>query len=200
MLADHHLHVDAEVVGMPRTSMTRPMGGRVGVGQLVISTSTTRPSRLSCAAACEPLRARGRDAAWRPQSQAGFLAGRDEDGLGHAVVEGTTCGRTRDRSARSESADDGGLRRSMMRTMRPIRRPSALGGSTSTRTWSPCMAPLISLGGMKMSSARRRPGARWGGRIRSRRDADRGGRRRGCRACRVSLMASWECPIARDRA
>ena len=33
--------------GAPRTSMTRPMGGRVGVGQRVISTSTTRPSRSS---------------------------------------------------------------------------------------------------------------------------------------------------------
>ena len=35
--------------GSPSTSITRPIGGRVGVGQLVISTSTTRPSRLSCA-------------------------------------------------------------------------------------------------------------------------------------------------------
>ena len=30
--------------GEPRISTTRPMGGRVGVGQLVISTSTMRPS------------------------------------------------------------------------------------------------------------------------------------------------------------
>ena len=35
--------------GEPSTSITRPTGGRVGVGQLVISTSTTRPSRSSYA-------------------------------------------------------------------------------------------------------------------------------------------------------
>ena len=46
------------------------------------------------------------------------------------------------------------------------------------------MAPLISLGGMKMSSChcRQRAGRRdWGGQSRSRRGADRAGRRPGCR-------------------
>jgi hypothetical protein len=54
-------------------SMTRPIGGRVGVGQLVISTSTTRPSKrfrrshfLDVDCASRPKR----DAAWDPRRQA----------------------------------------------------------------------------------------------------------------------------------
>ena len=47
--------------------------------------------------------------------------------------------------------------------MRPCWRPSALGGSTSTSTWSPCMAALISLGGMKMSCCCRSGFGRRGG-------------------------------------
>ena len=74
--------------------------------------------------------------------------------------------------------------------MRPWRRPSALGGSTSTSTWSPCMAPLISLGGMKISSiaefAWSPAGFDWAAQSHSRRDADRAGRRRDCRALRRS--------------
>ena len=46
VLADHHLHVDAEIVGGAEDLDDAAMGGRVGVGQLVISTSTTRPSAL----------------------------------------------------------------------------------------------------------------------------------------------------------
>ena len=80
--------------------MTRPMGGRVGVGQLVISTSTIRPSRSA-------LSGFGRDCASLPRTRCGrvlshpfrirgadrtvvgrdFCAGRDDDGLGHAFVE-----------------------------------------------------------------------------------------------------------------
>ena len=47
VLADHHLHVDAEVVGIAEHFNDAADGRRVGVGQLVISTSTTRPSRSS---------------------------------------------------------------------------------------------------------------------------------------------------------
>ena len=171
--------------------MTRPIGGRVGVGQLVISTSTIRPS--SGAPRFEvlderSLRRQARDAALRMRRRRSLRAGRDEDGLRHAVVEGdTTTLRPRSGPARRNVPTTVGLRRSRMRTMRPCRRPSALGGSSSTSTWSPCMAPLISLGGMKISSASRfglRPARRIfdsGERNRSRRDAGRGGRRRDCR-------------------
>ena len=51
-------------------------------------------------------------------------------------------------------ADDGGVAALQYAHDAALRRPSALGGSTSTSTWSPCMAPLISLGGMKISSCR----------------------------------------------
>ena len=80
--------------GSPRISMTRPMGGRVGVGQLVISTSTTRPSRSSWPLQAVTLdervpRCQARDAGWRLQARGReFLRRRDEDGLGHALVEG----------------------------------------------------------------------------------------------------------------
>ena len=46
VLADDHLDVDAEVVGMAEDLDDLAAGGTVGVGKAVISTSTTRPSRL----------------------------------------------------------------------------------------------------------------------------------------------------------
>ena len=74
--------------GSPSTSITRPMGGRVGVGQLVISTSTTRPSRSSWCGGCRGFGAQDamRRGGCRLRRQ--LLPRRNEDGLRHALVEG----------------------------------------------------------------------------------------------------------------
>jgi hypothetical protein len=81
VLADHHLHIDAEVVGIAQNFDHRPTGGRVGVGQLVISTSTTRPSRIVIAARRPRLRCPARGAAWRTRRHGGqLLAGGNQNG------------------------------------------------------------------------------------------------------------------------
>ena len=113
VLADHHLHVDAEVVGRAEHFNDAADGGRVGVGQLVISTSTTRPpSRLrgfrdgQCASVPKTRCGVSGSAAWR-----NLRAGRNEDGLRHAVVERDDDVALRSRSGRrvAKYADDGGV-------------------------------------------------------------------------------------------
>ena len=72
--------------GSPSTSITRPTGGRVGVGQLVISTSTTRPSRLSWTAAARP-HAKHAVRRRRIVGRRKLLAIGDQDVLRHPLVE-----------------------------------------------------------------------------------------------------------------
>ena len=157
VLADHHLHVDAEVVGRAENFDDAADGrarGRGPTGDLDIDDQAFEAS-CACGFGGALPRCRARDAAWR-RRRPEESPGREESGWA------ASCARRRERQcccgSRSERGDSErspttvGLRRSSTRTMRPWQRPSALGGSTSTSTWSPCMAPLISLGGMKMSS------------------------------------------------
>ena len=96
--------------GAPSTSMTRPIGGRVGVGQLVISTSTTRPSRLSWAAAgVASCPARG--AAWRLQRGSGssWPSGMRMCWVMRSSKGTTTLSRSPVRPRIVKGADDGGV-------------------------------------------------------------------------------------------
>ena len=91
VLADNDLDVDAEVVRMAEDFDDAAAGGAVGVGKPVISTSTTRPSRLfgswSADAGAGLLR-RGRGAEWHGVRRGDSAVVGDDDGLGHALVEG----------------------------------------------------------------------------------------------------------------
>ena len=96
VLADHHLHVDAEVVGRAEDFDDAADGrarGRGPAGDLDIDDQAFEALRALCAFEVldeRLLRGRGRDAAWRMPADAGenLLARRNEDGLRHALVEG----------------------------------------------------------------------------------------------------------------
>ncbi len=97
VLADDDFDVDAEGVGVAEDLEDATLGGRARVGKSVISTSTARPSRtlgvcqLPEVSECALLR---RGCGVRCFEGGGGLAGSpvigDEDGLGHALVEGVT--------------------------------------------------------------------------------------------------------------
>ena len=84
----------------------------------------------------------------------------DDDGLGHAVVEGRDVVAVEAFAAAAfarvvEDADDGGIAAGEdAQDAAEFAAVGSRGGASSTRTWSPCMASPISLGGMKMSSSR----------------------------------------------
>jgi hypothetical protein len=186
--------------GSPSTSITRPIGGRVGVGQLVISTSTTSLQIVVCTC-CAGRCFIAKHAMRRGTPTSAQVGNSLPGGIRMCCVMRSSKGNPHvnapaaDPTARNETCqprlDCAAPARAQCG---PCVRPSAFGGSTSTSTWSPCMAPLISFGGIKISSCSE-PAAHSAAQTRSRRDADRAAPRPGCRVCHPHRKPPRNAPM-----
>ncbi len=158
------------------------------MGQLVISTSTTRPSRLSGFGRRDALRLPSTRCGVEDAAAAGIsCAGRNQDGLRHAVVErdnDVICARSG--SCIAKDADDGGV--AALEDAHDAALAAAIGfGRFELDQHLVALHGAVDLVGrdediFSFCCRERAWLGDWGARSRSRRDADRGVRRRDCRA------------------